>query len=79
MADDASFSLRRDTLQVDEGVIKFKCEWLPAPALTELDLRIAQDAAYDLINLSVLALPIVSEEAVSTFLAEGSTLAYPER
>ena len=37
-------------------------------ALTDLDMKIAQDPDYDLINLSVLALPAFAEDAIRSFL-----------
>ena len=37
-------------------------------ALTDLDMKIAQDPEFDLINLSVLALPAFAEEAIRSFL-----------
>jgi hypothetical protein len=37
-------------------------------ALTDLDMKVAQDSDYDLINLSVLALPAFAEDAIQSFL-----------
>ena len=37
-------------------------------ALTDLDMKIAQNPDYDLINLSVLALPAFAEDAIRSFL-----------
>ncbi len=37
-------------------------------ALTDLDIQVAQDPRYELINLSVLALPAFAEEAIRSFL-----------
>jgi hypothetical protein len=37
-------------------------------ALTELDLKVAQNPDYNLINLSVLALPAFAEDAIRSFL-----------
>jgi hypothetical protein len=45
-------------------------------ALTDLDLEIANDSAYSLIRLDVLALPYVSDESVQCFLAAGNTFRY---
>ena len=45
-------------------------------ALTDLDLATAQDSAFDLIELNVLALPMASEESYRTFLAPSFTWAY---
>jgi hypothetical protein len=43
---------------------------------TDLDLEIANDSAYDLINLDVLGLPSCSEEAHASFLAVGKTIRF---
>jgi hypothetical protein len=39
-------------------------------ALTDLDMRVAQEPDYDLINLSVLALPAFAEDAIRSFLPQ---------
>ena len=38
--------------------------------LTELDIRVAQNPDYDLINLSVLALPAFAEDVIRSFLPQ---------
>ena len=45
-------------------------------ALTDLDLEIANDDDYGLINLSVLGLPSVDEQSVHTFLSNKMALRY---
>jgi len=45
-------------------------------ALTDLDLEIANDGDYNLINLSVLGLPPVDEESVHTFLSKKMVIRY---
>ena len=45
-------------------------------SLTDLDIEIANDSAYDLIRMDVLALPDVSEDSVRSFLASGRTFKY---
>ena len=37
-------------------------------ALTDLDMKVAQDPDYHLVNLSVLALPAFAEDAIQSFL-----------
>ena len=37
-------------------------------ALTDLDMKVAQDPDYDLINLSVLALPAFADDVIQSFL-----------
>jgi hypothetical protein len=41
-------------------------------ALTELDMRVAQNPEYNLVNLSVLALPAFAEDAIRSFLPHGA-------
>lgn len=41
-------------------------------ALTELDMQVAQNPDYNLINLSVLALPAFAEDAIRSFLPHGA-------
>ena len=45
--------------------------------LTELDLEIANDTAYDLIRFDVQGLPDVPQESVRSFLSAKTTLRYP--
>jgi hypothetical protein len=44
--------------------------------LTELDLEIANDSDYDLIRLTVLAIPQSPSEVISSFVSRGMALEY---
>jgi hypothetical protein len=39
-------------------------------SLTDLDMKVAQNPAYDLINLSVMAFPAFAEDAIRSFLPD---------
>ena len=47
-------------------------------SLTALDISIACDEAFDLIQLNVLSLPLVAREGASAFLSDGKILNYAE-
>lgn len=47
-----------------------------ADDLTELDIRIANDDRFDLLNVDVLSLPKASREALSAFLSSGNVEHY---
>jgi hypothetical protein len=40
--------------------------------MTDLDIAIAQDDAFNLIRLNILALPMASEESIDSFFVSGS-------
>lgn len=44
--------------------------------LTELDIAIANDEAYDLIHLDVLAIPAVSRDSANAFLSSGQVFTH---
>ena len=44
--------------------------------LTDLDIEIANSAAYSLINLDVLAIPAVSRDSANAFLSSGQIFAH---
>ena len=44
--------------------------------LTDLDIAIANDAKFGLLNLDVLAIPAVSEESANAFLSSGEVFTH---
>lgn len=47
-------------------------------ALTDLDMAIAQNPEYQMIDMEVLAIPAVGERSMKAFLASGDTYTYAE-